>query len=74
MMLKIDICFVKGCTCKDKIQDDENVIAGFVIKNEMEFEYVVNNSDMYDEHDCRDSHMQCSCSASIITVKTITWI
>ena len=39
-----------------KVQDDENVIAGFVIKNEMEFEYVVNNSDMYDSMTARFTH------------------
>ena len=36
-----------------KVQDDENVIAGFVVKNGMEFEYVVNNSDMYDNMTAR---------------------
>ena len=39
-----------------KVQDDENVIAGFVIKNEMEFEYVVNYSDMYDSMTARFTH------------------
>ena len=33
----------------DKIENDENVIAGFVVKNATDFEYVVNNSDMFDD-------------------------
>ncbi len=37
----------------NKIEDDENVIAGFIVKNESEFEYIVNNSDMYDSMTAR---------------------
>ena len=36
-------------TLVDKIENDENVIAGFVVKNATDFEYVVNNSDMFDD-------------------------
>lgn len=30
-----------------KVEENDNVVAGFVVKNVTEFEYVVNNSDMY---------------------------
>ena len=40
---------VEGVLNDVKIENDENVIAGFVVKNATDFEYVVNNSDMFDD-------------------------
>ena len=55
----------------DKIENDENVIAGFVVKNATDFEYVVNNSDMFDDMTQRFTYAM---QASITIVRRIIWI
>ena len=57
----------------DKIENDENVIAGFVVKNATDFEYVVNNSDMFDDMTQKFTYAM-QLLASITIVRRIIWI